>query len=121
MHNEVKYCGRHLLLEIWCTKYLNSLCKIEETATILKKAAENAGATVLGDNWHHFGNEYGFTGVVLLAESHISIHTWPEHGYAAIDVFMCGDCNPHDTVEIIVKHFETENYNVNEIIRGILE
>ena len=56
----------------------------------LSEAAEAAGATILGSHFHTFGGEGGVTGVLLLAESHISIHTWPEHGFAAVDAFVCG-------------------------------
>lgn len=56
----------------------------------LAQAAQQAGATILGSHFHTFGGEGGVTGVLLLAESHISIHTWPEYGFAAIDAFICG-------------------------------
>lgn len=57
---------------------------------LLSSAAEAAGASILGSHFHTFGGSGGVTGVLLLAESHISIHTWPEHGFAAVDVFLCG-------------------------------
>ena len=57
---------------------------------VLQQAAQTAGATILSSHFHTFGGEGGVTGVLLLAESHISIHTWPEHGFAAADVFLCG-------------------------------
>lgn len=87
----------------------------------MKSAANMAGATVLGDNWHNFGVGCGITGVVMLSESHMSIHTWPEHGYAAIDIFMCGNCNPRDTVESLVQYFEPIDYTDNHLVRGIIE
>jgi len=61
---------------------------------LLREAARAAGATILHSHFHSFGSGQGVTGVVLLAESHISIHTWPEAGFAAADIFMCGDCDP---------------------------
>ncbi|OZI32511.1 adenosylmethionine decarboxylase [Bordetella genomosp. 10] len=66
---------------------------------LLAGAARAAGARVLGTHFHHFGGGAGVTGVVLLSESHITIHTWPEHGYAALDIFMCGHANPELALE----------------------
>ena len=76
--------GRHLLLEHWGGT--TDPARIEAA---LRGAAEAAGATVLSAHFHPFQGG-GLTGVLLLAESHISIHTWPEHDYAALDLFMCG-------------------------------
>ncbi len=82
------YDGKHVLADFAeCAGALDDLPLIERT---LREAAEIAGATVLDCRLHHFGDGAGVTGVALLAESHISIHTWPEHGYAAIDLFLCG-------------------------------
>ena len=93
------------------------MISIEET---FNKGAEIAGATVLNQQWHHFGEGYGITGVVMLAESHMSIHTWPEHGYAAIDVFMCGDCDPKKTLTAMMECFNPKSYSINELTRGLL-
>ncbi|AYZ62664.1 adenosylmethionine decarboxylase [Burkholderia multivorans] len=68
---------------------------------VLTDAARRAGARVIGAHFHHFGGEHGVTGVVLLAESHITIHTWPEHGFAAVDAFMCGAARAADAVDAI--------------------
>jgi S-adenosylmethionine decarboxylase len=76
--------GRHLLLEHWGGA--TEQCRLEDA---LRGAAEAAGATVLSAHFHPFEGG-GVTGVLLLAESHITVHTWPEHGYAALDVFLCG-------------------------------
>lgn len=65
----------------------------DELALLLKRMAKAAGATVLGENFHDFGAGLGNTGVLLLAESHISVHSWPETDYAAIDIFVCGDAS----------------------------
>ena len=61
----------------------------------LRDAAEAADATILHSHFHHFGPDGGVSGVLVLAESHISIHTWPERDFAAVDIFMCGACNPY--------------------------
>ena len=67
---------------------------------------------------HHF-NPQGVSGVVVLAESHISIHTWPETGYVALDIFMCGSCNPYDSIPLLKEYFKPSNMQVIENKRGI--
>lgn len=81
--------GRHGLLDLYgCdAARLADAAFLEDT---LRSAAQSSGATILTSHFHHFGAEQGVTGVVLLAESHISIHTWPEHRFAAVDIFLCG-------------------------------
>lgn len=81
------YDGRHLLADLYGCPVLDDVALIE---TALRAAADSAGATVIGLHLHHFGEGQGVTGVALLAESHMSIHSWPEHGYAAVDIFLCG-------------------------------
>ena len=67
----------------------------------LRDAADRAGATLLNVDLHHFSPNGGISGVADLAESHISIHTWPEISYAAVDVFMCGNAQPHKAIEVL--------------------
>ncbi|MBV1775404.1 adenosylmethionine decarboxylase [Burkholderiaceae bacterium DAT-1] len=81
--------GRHVLADFYGCP-LNVLMQPERVEAALREAARLAGATVIGGHVHHFGEGMGVTGVLLLKESHLSIHTWPEHGYAALDLFMCG-------------------------------
>jgi len=83
--------GAHLLLDLYGGRDLDHPARLE---TVLRQAALAAGARVLEARFHHFGDTGGVTGVVLLAESHITIHTWPEIGFAAVDVFVCGDALP---------------------------
>lgn len=110
--------GHHVILEI-TTFPKNPVLTNEKTiANIMVSACEKAGATVLGSNWHHFGEGHGVTGVVMLAESHASIHTWYDEGYAAIDVFMCGDSNPLTIVNLLVKSFHATGYELFDIKRG---
>ena len=100
---KVIFAGRHLLLEFWgCT----NLDKIKLVRRALKKAAEKAGATFLSSRLHRFEPSGGVSGVVVLAESHISIHTWPERGYAALDIFMCGNAKPHKAIPILKEAFK---------------
>ena len=87
------YDGRHLIADLHDCIGLADPARIE---TCLRDAARAADATVIEVRLHHFGPGQGVTGVALLAESHISIHSWPEHGYAAVDIFMCGRRNDLD-------------------------
>ena len=112
--------GKHLLLELKdCDKeVLNDLSFIKK---VLLQAANEAGTTVLGESFHQF-NPHGVSGVVVIAESHIFIHTWPEHGYAAVDIFTCGDTvQPQKAAQLLVKELRAESHSMLEIQRGILE
>jgi S-adenosylmethionine decarboxylase len=86
------YAGDHLLVEFWGACNLTDPGAIREA---LESSARAAGATLLHSHYHSFGDG-GVSGVSVLAESHITIHTWPARGYAAIDIFMCGGCDPVD-------------------------
>jgi S-adenosylmethionine decarboxylase proenzyme len=83
--------------------------------TISSNAAQ---ATLLHVHLHHFTPNQGISGVAVLAESHISIHTWPENGYAALDVFMCGGAEPQATIEVLRAAFKPDRLAVEEILRG---
>lgn len=92
--------GTHLLADLSgiAADKLGDCARLEQ---LLRGAAEGARARVLHSHFHGFGADQGVTGVVLLAESHISIHTWPEFGFAAADIFMCGDAQPELALAII--------------------
>jgi len=111
----VRYAGTHLILDVYGAERLDEL---EHVETALRKAVDAAGATLLHIHLHHFTPNGGISGVAVLAESHISIHTWPECGYAALDVFMCGETNPHATIEILREAFSPERIAVEEHLRG---
>ncbi len=84
-------------------------------------AAEETGATVIGEIFHQFSPQ-GVTGVVAIAESHLCIHTWPEYGYAAVDIFTCGEgFDPTEAARIIVDRLESRDHDVTEVMRGRLE
>ena len=83
-----------------------------------RAAADAAGATPVAGHFHPFGPGLGVTGVLLLKESHISIHTWPEHGFAAVDVFMCGAARPDKAVEAISAALAAGSVALREIARG---
>lgn len=83
-----------------------------------RRAAELAGATVLRSEVHGFGPGQGVAGVVLLAESHLTFHTWPEHGYAALDAFMCGACRPQLAIDHLVQALGARSVRVQTVERG---
>jgi S-adenosylmethionine decarboxylase proenzyme len=86
----------------------------------LNDAAVACGATVVGQSFYHF-SPYGVSGVVNIAESHISIHTWPEYKYAAVDIFTCGDrVEPEKAIALIAERLGTDNYSAIELRRGIV-
>ncbi len=111
------YAGDHLLVEMWDATHLADAAFIERS---LEKAARTAGATVLYSYYHPFGEGMGVSGVTILAESHISIHTWPERGYAAIDVFMCGDCDPQTTLPVLQEAFLPSRIESSQFKRGVV-
>jgi S-adenosylmethionine decarboxylase len=112
--------GMHVLLDLHGVPgaVLTDCPLIEQ---VLLDAAAVAGARVLGSRFHPFGPGQGITGVLLLAESHISIHTWPEHGYAAVDVFMCGDARPMIAIALIRDRLGAARSSVRECPRGTVE
>lgn len=113
----LKYAGTHLLIDLWGASSLDNLEIVETT---LRESAEAAGATLLHTHLHHFSPNGGISGVLVLAESHISIHTWPERGYAALDVFMCGDCDPYKTLPILKRAFRPTQIGLGEQKRGLV-
>lgn len=85
---------------------------------LLRAGAEAAGARILHSHFHGFGEGMGVTGVVLLAESHISIHTWPESGFAAADIFMCGEAVAQRALDVIEAALQPESLEVRTIARA---
>ena len=113
----LKFAGTHLLLELWDATRLTDPEGIDKA---LCDGARAAKATILHSHFHHFQPNGGVSGVVVLAESHISIHTWPERDFAAIDIFMCGECNPYDAIPVIKDFFKPGNVQISEHRRGLL-
>ena len=113
--------GRHLLLELKdCNREL--LSDLDFLRNTLLSAAREAGATIMGDSFHVFEPYGGVSGVVIIAESHLSIHTWPEYGYAAVDIFTCGDSlHPELAVDLLTNALEAKNTSTLELKRGILD
>ena len=111
----MKFAGTHLLIDLWGARNLDQPDLIDR---VLREGAVAAGATILHSHFHHFTPNGGVSGVVVLAESHISIHTWPERDFAAIDIFMCGICDPRKAIPILQAAFFPERTDVDEQRRG---
>lgn len=110
--------GTHLLADLHDIDpaWLRDAAAIE---AVLRGAALAAGARILHGHFHTFGSGGGVTGVLLLAESHISIHTWPEHGFAAVDVFMCGAARPELALDAIRSATASAHAAVRAVARGL--
>lgn len=115
VRNGVRCAGIHLIVDLYGADRLDDRDHVERT---LRAAVEAAQATLLHIHLHHFEPNGGVSGVAVLAESHISIHTWPEHGYAALDVFMCGQADAHACVPVLRAAFRARDVSVEEILRG---
>ena len=113
----VKFAGTHLLIELWDAKNLGDMTVTDQ---MLRDATIAAGATLLHIHLHHFGPNAGLSGVAVLAESHISIHTWPERGYAALDIFMCGSCDPYKAIPVLRRAFQPGVVQLSEQKRGVI-
>ncbi len=114
--NGIEFAGTHLIIDFWEAEYLDNLQLME---TALRKAVEVAGATLLHIHLHHFSSSGGISGVAVLAESHISVHTWPERDYAAFDIFMCGDTEPELAIPVLEKAFKPGKLEVTVQLRGL--
>lgn len=115
--NGLVYAGSHLIVDLWQANGLDDVALIEQA---LRRAVDAAKATLLHIHLHKFSPEGGVSGVAVLAESHISIHTWPERGYAALDVFMCGDAEPERAIPVLREAFEPGRVIVSEHKRGVV-
>jgi S-adenosylmethionine decarboxylase len=113
----IEFAGTHLILDLWDAKHLDELNTME---LAMREAVSTAGATLLHIHLHHFTPSGGISGVAVLAESHISVHTWPERNYAAFDIFMCGDAKPEMSIAVLKQHFYPERMEITEHLRGII-
>ncbi|MDF2182936.1 adenosylmethionine decarboxylase [Neptuniibacter sp. CAU 1671] len=111
----VRFAGTHLIIDL---KGATNLDNLEVMEKALRDSVTEAGATLLHIHLHHFTPNGGISGVAVLAESHISVHTWPERSFAAFDVFMCGDAKPARAVPVLEKAFKPTEVKVDEILRG---
>lgn len=113
----VRFAGTHLIVDLFGAKRLDDIEFIDAT---MRECVEASGATLLHIHLHHFTENNGVSGVAVLAESHISIHSWPENGYVALDVFMCGDAEPQRAVDVLRRAFQPDRVEVGEHRRGQL-
>lgn len=108
------YAGTHLIIEVIEGEGLDDEARIRQA---FRDCVAACGATLLHIHTHKFSPQ-GVSGVAVLAESHISVHTWPEIGYGAFDVFMCGDAQPWNAVEVLRRAFSAGQVRVKELLRG---
>ncbi|MCD8494178.1 MAG: adenosylmethionine decarboxylase [Alphaproteobacteria bacterium] len=117
-----EYAGRHILADFWDTDNMGDLAFIQEA---IERSARAAGATILHSYYHPFGEGMGVSGVTVLSESHISIHTWPERNFASLDIFMCGACDPDVALAELVRSFKPgsveRSLNRRGVIRAVAE
>lgn len=115
LRDGVRCAGVHLIVDLYEAERLDDIAHIDRT---LRRCVEAAGATLLHLHLHPFEVNGGVSGVAVLAESHISIHTWPERRYAALDVFMCGDAEPEACVPVLEAAFRPGQIAVDDLLRG---
>ncbi len=108
--------GQHLLIDFWGGRQPTD---IEDLERLLRETAAACGATVLGVNLHHFGERHGITGVAMLSESHISLHSWPELDYIALDIFLCGNRNPEPALALLHAALRPTRAKVVRHARGL--
>lgn len=114
--NGETYAGTHLIIDLHNAHHLDDQPLIEQA---LRDATTATGATLLHIHSHRFSPQ-GVTAMAILAESHISCHTWPEIGFAAFDIFMCGATSPHAAIPVLQTAFETDTIHIRELHRGKL-
>ena len=109
--------GRHLLVEYYgCQNSI--LDDVEQVERLLNRAATEAGATIVQSVFHRFAPQ-GVSGVVVVEESHMSVHTWPERGYAAVDFYTCGDCVPERAHRVLLEGLSSKRAEVMYVERGL--
>ncbi|TCK09452.1 adenosylmethionine decarboxylase [Marinobacterium mangrovicola] len=110
-----QFAGTHLIIDLFGASNLDDLESMERA---LREAVEASEATLLHIHLHHFTPNGGISGVAVLAESHISVHTWPERDFAAFDVFMCGVARPEQSIAVLETAFAPRELKVKELQRG---
>jgi S-adenosylmethionine decarboxylase len=111
------FAGAHVLADLWGASHLDDEALIERA---LREAVDACGATLLHIHLHRFSDSGGISGVAVLAESHISVHTWPEREFAAFDIFMCGRCDPKNALPVLRRYFEPTDTVIGHHKRGLV-
>jgi len=113
----MEHLGQHLIIELWgCNAGIND---VQQVRSAMLAAVKAANATLLNIYVHEF-SPHGVTGVAVLSESHLSVHSWPEYGYLAADVFTCGEtCRPEAAAEVLREYFSPTHVDVKQIERGV--
>ena len=111
----VEFAGTHVIIDLWEAEGIDDLGRMEAA---FRDVIATCGATLLHIHLHHFTPNDGISGVAVLAESHISVHSWPERGFAAFDVFMCGEARPELAADVLARHFAPGRVEVRELRRG---
>ena len=116
INDKEEYAGSHILLDLWNTEFDNSIKFLKK---IIRESIKVSGATLLHMHLHRFGKEQGMSGVAILAESHISVHTWPERNFLAFDIFMCGDTRPELAAKYLIQILNPKKKLIKLIKRGV--
>ncbi|MEW6741437.1 MAG: adenosylmethionine decarboxylase [Planctomycetota bacterium] len=115
----MKTIGRHLIVELYGCD-VDRLDSVNTMRQHLLEAARIIGATVMGEVFHRFA-PHGVSGTVVISESHLSVHTWPENGYVAIDIYTCGGLDPRPGFRYLARALKAKNCRLQEILRGLPE
>lgn len=113
--DEGVYAGKHILIDLYDGEKLSDIKYME---SVLKECINVSGATLIHIHLHHFSINGGISGVAVLSESHISVHTWPESNYAAFDIFMCGNATPEKAIPVLKEAFGSNNVKISNVKRG---
>mgnify|MGYP001249139328 FL=1 len=116
IEKNITFAGTHIILDLWNCSFSNKIASLKK---IITEAANLSKANILHMHMHRFGKEQGISGVAVLAESHISVHTWPERNYIAFDMFMCGKTYPELASEFLIKMLKPKRKKIEIIKRGI--
>ena len=116
VENNLVFAGKHIIIDLWGCNFVNKIVPLKK---MIKEAVKLSKANILHLHMHRFGKEQGISGVAVLAESHISVHTWPERQYIAFDIFMCGDTSPELASEYLIKTLKPKRKKIEIIKRGI--
>lgn len=115
--------GTHFILDLFDVKseiFANNLSKLNYHLfdAYIQESLKKNKMTVLNVQEHHFNSDGAFTSLYLLSESHLSIHTWPENNFIAVDVFTCGECETKNIVDDILTYLQPGRYVMKDILRG---